>query len=415
MRKKTKIVVVTLGSEIVSGRTLDTNSQFIAQLLNRNGFSVVKFVSIKDEETAISTLLAYELESANVVITTGGLGPTFDDITINAIAHFFDRKLIFNKKAYESIEAYFRERKWALTKARKKQAILPQGAEVLINTRGVAPGIILQHRDKHILVVPGVPHEMREMCESQVVPYLKKYFGCDIKKEISINTAGISESLLERKIRTLVKKNKRSSTEYGIYPHLGEVQIKVTITGATKKRVNDIAKAEINKFKKVIAPHIYGFNDDTLPSVVIDLLRKNKKTLAVAESCTGGLISKTITDIPGASRVFKGGSVAYSNQAKVELLDVPNHVIKKHGAVSAQVARYLAVGVCKRYSADYGIGVTGIAGPTGGSKEKPVGLVYIALAHKKHIVSFKYIMPRFRNTVRIATMKHALFRLIRFI
>ncbi|MBN1493248.1 MAG: competence/damage-inducible protein A [Candidatus Omnitrophica bacterium] len=414
-KKTAHITIITIGSEILSGKTLDTNSQFITQTLKRHGFAVSKIVKIKDGAEEIESALSNELRSANVVITTGGLGPTFDDMTTASIARYFGARLIFHQEAWKSIRDYFKHKRVVLTKARRAQAVLPEGCSIFKNIKGVAPGIAMHDQGKHVLAMPGVPYEMEAMCESGVVPYLKRYFRSMAIQEVSINTAGIAESSLERKIRWYVRDHSNSSVQYGIYPRCGDVQVKITVSGNNKRLVTATVERQRRAISRLIKQHIYGYDNDSLPEVVLNAFRQKSKTLGVAESCTGGLIAKTITDIAGASRVFKGGVVTYSNDSKSGILNIPEGAIKKYGAVSGYVARSLARGACRVFSADYGLGITGIAGPGGGTAKKPVGLVYIAIADKNETRVFKYVFPGARDLVRMKAMKHALFNILHLI
>jgi len=413
MKSTARITILIIGSEIVSGKTLDTNSQFITRTLGRCGFAVRKIVAIKDDLSEIIAALAKEFRENNVIITTGGLGPTFDDLTIPAIARFFNVPLVFHRDAFKSICAYFKGKQKLLTLDRKRQAFLPRGCRIIENRKGVVPGIIMHQGGKHLIAVPGVPYEMEAMCAVTVPAYLRRKFVPLIQRETCINTAGISESSLERKIRRFVQNGPQGlSIEHGIYPRCGEVQFKISIVGSNKNIVERTLCRERKKFSRVMRPYVYGYDDETLPEILVKRLYAGKATFSVAESCTGGLIAKAITDVAGASRVFRGGYIVYSNQSKIELLDVPAEMIKGHGAVSPSVARVMAKNVRIKFGVDYAIAVTGIAGPGGGSKAKPVGLVYIAVASRRSVHVQKHEFFGARDAVRTKTMKHALFRLL---
>jgi len=414
-KKEARITVICLGSELLDGNIIDTNSKFIARTLQKHGFRVRKIITIPDEEEIILKTFEEEFQSSNLLITTGGLGPTFDDITISTLAKFFKIKLSFNRFAYENIAKYFKSKKRKIQKRHKAQAFLPQGCKIVVNRVGVCPALFLENEKKAILSMPGVPAEMEGMFESSVIPFFRRKYHAKVNREVLIRTTGASEIVIESRVLKFVKKYQSESVSFGIYPRLMEVCLKIKVSTDTVEKT----ERKLKKLKKIsseiLKKNIYGYDDDTLASVLAELLLENRKTISIAESCTGGWISKALTDIPGVSKSFMGGVVVYRNEAKIQTLGVLSAALKKYGAVSSQIAGQLARNVRDKFGSDYGISVTGIAGPTGGSKEKPVGLVFIGIASPQESKTFRFRFAGDRGQVREKTVKAALFCLINWL
>jgi nicotinamide-nucleotide amidase len=319
-----------------------------------------------------------------MVITTGGLGPTSDDVTKKAICKYFKRPLIFNDKILKKIEKRFKERGLTMPAVNQNQALLPQGAEFVDNPIGSAVGIAIDNDEKLFVAIPGVPSEMEAMTLGWITENIKKRSTGISTLHRKIRTVGIIESALCEKIADQIdpKSLSRKDIKIGVafLPSWKGVDLRITAIGQDEERARQEIDMLEAKIDERIGKYIYGYDDDILAGKVGDMLREKGLTLAVAESCTGGLLGKMITDIPGSSDYFVGGILAYTNEMKMKLLSVPEIILEKYGAVSDECARYMAEGAARNLGADIGVSITGIAGPTGGTDDKPVGLVYVAVA-----------------------------------
>lgn len=376
--------IVCIGTELLLGHIINTNASFIAKKLAEIGIDHYFQTTIGDNHQRLADTIDKGLDRSDIVITTGGLGPTIDDITTQVIAKVANKKLILEKSVLKDVSDYFKRQNKKIPKDSLRQALIPEGAKWLKNPFGTAPGLIIEDGPKIIIALPGPPREMQPMVENCVIPYLKEKLKVGglraIIKSRAIKLIGLPEANVNAKVKDLL--NLSGAVTVGIYAKQGEVELKIMA-----KAANEIAAdAQINKIEKDIrkrfGDYIYGINNETLEDAIGKLLTKKKKTLAIAESCTGGLISNLITNVSGSSKYFKEGIVAYSNNAKVKYLGVPLEIIRKYGAVSSQVAKEMANGIRNKSGVDIGLGITGIAGPTGATREKPVGLVYIALSIK---------------------------------
>lgn len=372
MESKPKAEILTIGAELLKGSTLNTNAQYLGRELTRLGFRVHAQVSCDDVVAEIKKSLAEALERSDLVILTGGLGPTPDDVTRDCLAEFFKVPLVFSKKQYAHIVRYYRTYQRPVPALVRKEACFPQNAVPLINRHGIALGFYHAWNDRLIVVLPGVPVELRKMYEDLVLPLVRAYFK-KIPRHTSlvVKTVGLSEPTVMARLGNGFF---REPFEFGIYPYPGEATVRIDAAkAATVRRCRAV-------IRKKIGDSVYAFEDVSLAGAVGKLLSKKRQTLAVAESCTGGLLAAAMTAVPGASRYFTGGVCAYGNAVKEDLLGVSGGLLKRGGAVSAAVARAMARGVRSRLRTTYGIGVTGIAGPSGAGTRKAVGLVFIALA-----------------------------------
>jgi nicotinamide-nucleotide amidase len=390
--------VITIGEEIISGQTIDTNSAFIGRKLSDIGIEVVWRVSCGDRAEDITAAILTAWNRSVVTIITGGLGPTCDDITKNAICAAFERKLVLQDTLLKMLEEKFRERNAKMPAIVQNQALQPQGAELIINPVGSAPGIVFQESERYFVALPGVPAEMEALMTIGVIPALKKRLG---RKHIEIRrlrTVGITESGIAETIADLEPTGGILRLAY-LPSYLG---VDLRVTG----RYSDVveAKAQVDRLTQAIVSrigkYIFTIGDQSMTEVVGELLIKAGKTLATAESCTGGLIAKLLTDIPGSSAFYVGSVVAYANSVKERVVGVPASLLEKHGAVSSQVAEAMARGVKDVTGADFGLSTTGIAGPSGGTVEKPVGLVYIACAGRDGVVSQRLNLFGTRQRIR---------------
>ncbi|MBP0005638.1 MAG: competence/damage-inducible protein A [Cyanobacteria bacterium SBC] len=407
--------LICIGTELLLGDILNTNAQYIAQQLASLGIPHFYQAVVGDNPDRIKRIIQNAIDRSNILIFTGGLGPTPDDLTIATIADFFNTKLVERQEVLDDIQQKFARRGRTMAASNRKQALLPEGADVLHNPVGSAPGIIWQPRPNlTILTFPGVPAEMRQMWQDTAVPYLKNQgWGRELFYSRTLKFWGISESELAEKVSSLLDSQNPTVAPYANH---GEVKLRVSARATSQTEAEQLITPVASQIQNIAGLHYYGCNDDTLASVVGQLLQTRGQTLAVAESCTGGSLGKALTDIPGSSTYFWGGVIAYENRIKERLLEVSADDLAAHGAVSHPVAKQMAAGVRERFGTDWGIGITGIAGPGGGTPEKPVGLVYIGLASPDGTVeSFEYQIgeTRGREWVRRVSVSHALDRLRR--
>ena len=394
--------IISIGDEILYGQIADTNSPFIAEKLTGEGIEVIFSTSVGDDINKIAEAFSTAGSRADVIIATGGLGPTSDDLTKKAVVKVFRRNLVFHEEILKEIEKSFEKRGLSMPKINQNQALLPQGAKPLANRWGVAPGIFIEEGNSLFFVLPGVPLEMRWMLENEVLPILRSRKPESFVIQRKLRTTGIPESSIYEKIEGLI--DPKGDVKIAFLPSYLGVDIKLTAylkqKGEADKKIEELEK----KIREILGTYIYGTDDQTLEEVVGKLLSERGKTIAVAESCTGGLIGTKFTNISGSSKYFERGVVTYSNQAKTELLKVPLEIIEKYGAVSEEVAILMAEGVRGLAKTDYGLSATGIAGPKGGTPDKPVGTVYIGFAHENDSFAqrFQFAEDRMTNRERAA-------------
>ncbi|MEH2074752.1 MAG: competence/damage-inducible protein A [Nostoc sp.] len=382
--------IICVGTELLLGDILNGNAQFLAQQLAQLGIPHYYQTVVGDNPERLKQVIEIAISRAQILIFTGGLGPTPDDLTCETIADFFKVPLVENPEIIEDITQKFAQRGRVMSPSNRKQALIPQGAEILPNPTGTAPGIIWQPRPEiTIFTFPGVPSEMYPMWEETAVPFLKSQgWGKNIIYSRSLKFWGIGESALAEKVASYLK---LPNPTVAPYAGKGEVRLRVSAK-ATSEAAAEALIAPIEKqLKEIAGLDFYGVNNDTPASVVGELLRASKETLSVAESCTGGGLGQMLTEISGSSDYFWGGVISYDNSVKVRLLGVNQEDLDKFGAVSAPVAEQMAIGVKTRLATTWGLSITGIAGPTGGTDTKPVGLVYVGLAGPKdEVISFEY-------------------------
>lgn len=396
-----KIHIITIGDEILIGQTLNTNAAFIGEILNRNSFSVANEAIIGDVEEDIIKEIKFGIENFDLVICTGGLGPTHDDLTLKAIVKAFETELIQDDQVLNDIKELFAKRNRELTETNKQQALVPKISTPIRNKRGTAPGIWIEKENKIFVALPGVPLEMQSMMEDFVIPKLLSLkLPLKIKRQRTLLTTGIPESFLYdelKDIKGVIKQGKIAflPSQYG-------VKIRITSVEDTEEIAMEKILGIEQKIRTKIGRYIYGKDDDPLEGVVGRLLTDRGLTLSVAESCTGGLISSRITNISGSSKYFERAIISYSNGAKVELLGIDEDHINKYGAVSIEVARLMAQGIRAVSGTDIGLAVTGIMGPTGATETKPVGLVFIGICDDKVCTAkeFHFGEDRIRNKER---------------
>lgn len=371
--------ILTVGTELLLGQIVDTNAAWISQRLAEAGIDVFYKTTVGDNWGRIEAALRLALGRSDILIITGGLGPTEDDLTRDVLAGVLERPLREDPAVLAHIQQRFAHRRIPMAENNRKQALVPEGAEVLHNPRGTAPGLLIRQAGRLIACMPGVPAEMKPMCLEQVIPRLREAFG--IRGRIVsriLKTCGISESTLDQRIGDYFRTMRNPSI--GVLAHKGEIHVRLTCKGDDPQTITEQLDELEAQIRERLGHLVFARDEEPLEGVVGRLLRERKETLALAESCTGGLVASRLTDVAGSSDYFERGVVAYSLPAKTALLDVPASLLETPGAVSLEVARAMAEGIRRRGGTTYGLAVTGIAGPTGGSPERPVGTVCIALA-----------------------------------
>ena len=400
--------VVTIGDEILIGQVTNTNAAFIGQKLSEVGVEVTRMIVVGDEYEEIMAAFEEYYEKFDAVLVTGGLGPTHDDITKKVVADFFNVPLVMDNSVLENVRDRLAKRGIALRKVNEEQALVPSGCEVLMNHWGTAPGMLFDDGVKLFVVMPGVPHEMENLMREYVIPRIKEKAVGQVIKHRVLRTTGIAESSLYELLGDM-DALLGGKAKLAFLPSQIGVRLRITVKSAIVEEADSIIGEVERKIRAKAERYIYADGEVEIEEAVGRMLAERKLTISVAESCTGGFISHRITNVSGSSAYFDRGVVSYSNRAKMDILHVPGDVLEKFGAVSEEVARAMAEGVRKISSADIGISVTGIAGPTGGTPEKPLGLVYIGLADSAGAVVERRVMPderlRFKDRVSQAALE----------
>ncbi|QRM87864.1 competence/damage-inducible protein A [Lacinutrix sp. WUR7] len=384
--------IITIGDEILIGQVIDSNSAFIAKQLNKIGVSVYQITSVQDDKEHIIKSLHEAEENADIIIITGGLGPTKDDITKKTIATYFQDTLVQNAAVLKNIETIWEKYiKQPLTQVNIDQALVPSKATALMNTVGSAPGMWLEKGNKTFISLPGVPFEMESLIDNEVIPRLQKKYKCPFILHRTLLTYGIGESSLAERIEDW-EDNLPKHIKLAYLPNSGKVRLRLSAKGDNKEEIIQEVDEQIRLLLPQIQEYFTGFEDqeETLEALIAKKLSANKKTLATAESCTGGKIAERITAMSGASAYFKGSIVSYATQIKIEVLKVPEALIEKHSVVSAEVAEAMAMNVLQLFKTDYAIATTGNAGPTKSESEEEIGTVFIAIATKNTVYSEKF-------------------------
>lgn len=390
----------------MSGQTIDSNAGYLARQLFEVNIPVASKYTVGDDINAIHKMLRSASEDAQIILLTGGLGPTEDDLTRFALAEFFDTDLVLNESSLNEIELFFEELGKPMPLKNKIQAKLPKNTQPLKNKYGTAPGILKRSDDRVIAAFPGVPSEMKPMFEENVLPVIKEMSGQQAIVIEKLKCIGIGESSLAEILGDMMIRHRNPLINCTVSG--GIITLHVIASGTDRQQACEKATQTVAQLKHKLGELVFGHDDQTLQQVVGQLLGKKGYTLALAESCTGGLIASMITEVPGSSRYFKQSWVTYSNESKVQQLGVPADIIKKYGAVSEQTAIEMSRGARKKSGADYALSVTGIAGPSGGTEQKPVGTVFISLSSSDKEITKKYEFKRDRRYVRIRTALTAL-------
>jgi nicotinamide-nucleotide amidase len=399
--------LISIGTELLLGQIVNTNAAYLGQRLAALGIDVYRQTTVGDNPGRLAEAVRNALSRSDLVVLTGGLGPTVDDVTTATVASLTGRRLVLDKGALQDLKAYFASYRRKMPRGNERQAYVPEGARVMRNRVGTAPGLVIEDRGKVIVCLPGPPRELCPMFEKAVAPYLKGRFrtGCVLVTR-TIKTVGIPEAKVNGIVKDLLEL--APPTTVGIYAKLREVHLAIMAKAPTAASAGRAIAPIERRIRARLKGYIFGYDDDTLEGAVASLLIKGKKTIAVAESCTGGLISSRLTDTSGSSGYFIRGAVPYSNDVKVKYLGVSEDSLKRHGAVSAQVAVQMARNIRSLMVVDLGLGVTGIAGPTGGTGKKPVGLVYIALSSRRKETVREFRFRGSRQDVKWQTSQAAL-------
>jgi len=398
--------IIAIGSELLTPDRTDTNSLWLTEKLNSIGIEVKLKTIVGDDDARLEEAIKDALGRSRVVITTGGLGPTEDDITRKIAARAMNRRLLLNEKVLDAIRTKFLKMGRAMPEINSRQAMVIEGAEVLDNPNGTAPGMYLEHDGRNVVLLPGPPREMRPMFENFVQPKLAAKAGDVRVVRRILRVAGMGESAVDERIAPIYTQYRNPQTT--ILFNNSEIEIHLTAQAKTEAEAELLLDGLAGQIEEKLDHAIFAFRGEKMEEVVGLRLAVGGFTLAVAESCTGGLISQRLTEVPGSSVYFMEGVITYSNDAKIRSLGVDSELILKHGAVSSEVAEAMAEGVRHRADTDFGLAVTGIAGPGGGTEEKPVGLVYIALSDDAHTEHRKLMIPGDRNLIRWRSSQAAL-------
>jgi nicotinamide-nucleotide amidase len=391
------VVVISIGHELLDGRTADTNLVFAGRALGAMGLRIARHATIGDDRAAIRARLAQESAAgADVILLSGGLGPTADDVTRDALADFAGVPLVEDQAVLERLAAHYNRIGRAFAGVARRQALLPEGVGQLPNPVGLAPGLWLEREGCAVAALPGVPAEFQAIFRESILPRLRAMAGTAVTRSVTLRTMGVPEAEIADRIAAL--EIDWTGIQLAYLPHPGGVDLRLVATGEStiETRLAELEAVLAKRF----GPDLYSRGEVSIEEVVGDMLRARGLTLAVAESCTGGMLGARLTRVPGSSDYFRGGIIAYANHAKEELLGVPAALIAAKGAVSEEVALAMARGARTKLGADFALSVTGIAGPGGGSEEKPVGLVYLALVHDPKEVSRRLFLPASRELIR---------------
>lgn len=406
-----KAEIITIGDELLIGQTLDTNSAWIGAELSSTGFDIHRKITIHDNRSDILQALSDASGKSDVVLITGGLGPTSDDITKQTLCEFFNTRLVMNDEVLRMVEDMMTRRNFPMNENNRRQAEVPESCMVLTNTAGTAPGMWFEKGETIFISMPGVPVEMKYIMNRHVLPALKKRFASQVIIHRNIMTYGTPEARLAE-ILTDFEAALPGDVKLAYLPSSGIIKLRLTGSGTDRKSVSDSVELQINKLYATIPDLIYGENEESLELVVGKLLREKKKTLCTSESCTGGNIAHLITCVPGSSDYFVGSVIAYANSVKTQLLGIDEEIIDKEGAVSEPVVRAMAEGAKRVLKTDYCVATSGIAGPDGGTREKPVGTIWIAVASGSGTVAEKHNFgtDRLANITRFSLLALNLLR-----
>jgi nicotinamide-nucleotide amidase len=397
--------IITIGDEILIGQIVDTNSAWMGQKLNEAGIRVKQITSVSDNAEHIVNALNEAKSRVKIILITGGLGPTKDDITKKILCTYFNTQMRFDARAFEDVERLFKARGKEVSPLNRKQAEVPEICETIYNAKGTAPGMWFDVDGTIYMSMPGVPYEMKAMMENDVIPKLKKRFKTPKVIHKTILTQGIGESYLSEMIADWEDKLP-AHIKLAYLPSVGLVRLRLSGVAADEGELIQQINTEVKTLQTIIADYIYGYENDVLEELVANLLKQNNLTISTAESCTGGYLSHRLTSIPGSSAYFKGSIIAYDNAVKTEMLNVDEELLKKYGAVSEEAVSKMAENCKKLFNTDYALATSGIAGPTGGSIEKPIGTVWVAIATPASTITKKLQLGDGRQRVIAETGLH---------
>lgn len=407
------VEIISIGTELLLGEITNTNAQYLASQIAALGLPSYFQTVVGDNPTRLKETIKNSLNRNSILILTGGLGPTYDDLSKEIVADVLNKKLVLHKPSLKEIEDYFSIKNETMPKSNIKQAMIPEGSIVLKNNHGTAPGLVVETDEKMIVLLPGPPHEMKPMFENELYPYLLK-FTKDTIVSSHLYLFGIGESALEEKLSSMMKEY--TNPTIAPYASDGTLMIRLTAKAASNKEAQQLINPVLEKISKQFDSYVFSVDEPRLENVLVKLLKDNNKTLTTAESCTGGLLGELITSVPGASNIYQYGFITYSNQAKEDLLDVKPQTLKEYGAVSKETVIEMALNSRERSKSDYALSISGLAGPDGGSPNKPIGLVYIGLATPNNVYTKKLNLgrnrPNERNYIRQYSVMHAMKLLI---
>lgn len=403
--------LLTIGDEILYGQIVDTNSQWMSVELDKMGIKVIRKTSVGDIEQDILTAFSEAEKRADIILITGGLGPTSDDLTKPVLAKYFNCDLKINEEALNEVTEFFKSRGRELTEINRQQAELPTACEKITNAMGTAPGMWFNKGDKVFMSMPGVPHEMKRMMTEQVLPRLSNKYELPVIHHKIIRTIGLGESFLAEKISDWEKALPKN-IKLAYLPSLGEVKLRLTAFGNSLEKLQTETSGYVEKLKAIIDPFIYGYGEEPIEVVIGKLLKEKKLTLSIAESCTGGYLSHLVTSVPGSSEYFLGSLIPYDYQIKMRQLGVKPETLEKYGAVSEPTIIEMANIVRAKFNTDIGIATSGIAGPGGATADKPVGTVWIAYSDKHQTITRKLQLSKDRM-INIKLASAAALNLIR--
>ena len=405
--------IITIGDEILIGQIVDTNSAWMANKLNEIGIKIHEIISVSDNESHILEAVDKSMKQSDIVFITGGLGPTKDDITKATLCKYFNAELILNEALLTQLTAYFKQRGRVMNESNKMQAYVPDNCEVIPNERGTAKGMWFEKDNRILLSMPGVPHEMKHIMEDHILQRLQRDYALPYIHHKNIMTAGLGESYIAEKISD-IEDGLPAHIKLAYLPHLGAVRLRLTGRG----KVGTDLIEEINRISASItdriAFYVYGFDELKLEEALGNLLKKHQKTISTAESCTGGSVAAAITSVPGSSAYYEGSLITYSYEVKQRELGVKAETLTKYGAVSTETVEEMLVGILGKMNTDYGIAISGVAGPGGGTPEKPVGTVYVCVGNKTKMQTKRYQLTQNRADNIALTTTYALFQMTSF-
>jgi len=396
-----KATILTIGDELLIGQVLNTNQAYIAEHLNNVGVSIFRMETVGDVEKEISDSFQRNWNEVDILIATGGLGPTHDDITRDVVCKFFKTSLVVNDEALQNVRSIVEKRKTRITEMIEQQALVPKDAVVIQNVCGTAPGIMFERNGKYFFAMPGVPKEMKAMMENFIIPLLRTKVSGSVILHRTLKTIGVVEAHLAERLGNIPELfGNHKNTTLAFLPEIFAVRLRISVKDSTIEQAEKQISFVENNIREKIGKYIFGIDEETIEQIIGNLLEKNRATLSTAESCTGGRIANRLTNISGSSQYFERGVIAYSNASKIELLGVDEKLIKQNGAVSKEVAEAMAEGIRKIADTTFGISTTGIAGPMGGSIDKPVGLVWIGFSSQRETFAKQCYLGERRNDVK---------------